>query len=197
MENSGLLLISLAFLYFVPTVVAYTRRHRNENPIFLTNLFLGWTFLGWVVALIWGNTDYCRPKPEPTTQQLDQEIRKAERLNWLLNGFFGVVALLVGLGMGGVGIRFIVSALRASKNVQDPSLLVGATALALGTMVIWGVIAPTIRGTFLFVCARAVATLMGIALSALGERGLCMPMAQPPLKPKSWYELSRVLWTPG
>ncbi len=40
-------------LYFIPTMVALARRHHNAMPIFLTNLYLGITFLGWVVSLIW------------------------------------------------------------------------------------------------------------------------------------------------
>lgn len=40
-------------LYFVPTWVARNRAHRNATAIFMLNLFLGWTFLGWVVALVW------------------------------------------------------------------------------------------------------------------------------------------------
>jgi Superinfection immunity protein len=44
------------FIYFIPTQVAQNRKHIDTLPIFLTNLFLGWTFLGWVVALIWATT---------------------------------------------------------------------------------------------------------------------------------------------
>ena len=40
-------------LYFLPTVVAMARGHRQTVPILLLNVFLGWTFLGWVFALIW------------------------------------------------------------------------------------------------------------------------------------------------
>nr|WP_166308369.1 superinfection immunity protein [Bradyrhizobium sp. 2S1]MCK7672193.1 superinfection immunity protein [Bradyrhizobium sp. 2S1] len=45
-----------AFLYFLPTYVAWRRAHHALLAIFITNLFLGWTFLGWVAALIWGCT---------------------------------------------------------------------------------------------------------------------------------------------
>lgn len=27
--------------------------HRNASGIFLLNLFLGWTLVGWVIALVW------------------------------------------------------------------------------------------------------------------------------------------------
>jgi Superinfection immunity protein len=40
-------------LYFSPGAVAATRHHPNRMPIFLLNLFLGWTLVGWVAALVW------------------------------------------------------------------------------------------------------------------------------------------------
>ena len=39
-------------LYFVPTLAA-GKDHRNRQAILALNLLLGWTFIGWVVALIW------------------------------------------------------------------------------------------------------------------------------------------------
>lgn len=45
-------LIALA-LYFLPTIVAYRKQKANRAAIFAVNLFLGWTFLGWLFALIW------------------------------------------------------------------------------------------------------------------------------------------------
>jgi hypothetical protein len=41
MEYSVGFLLILFVLYFVPSVVAFSRGHQNENSIFLTNLFLG------------------------------------------------------------------------------------------------------------------------------------------------------------
>lgn len=43
-------------LLFLPTLVAKSRNHPNTLPIFLVNLFFGWTFVGWVVALVWACT---------------------------------------------------------------------------------------------------------------------------------------------
>ena len=43
-------------LYFVPSIMAYVRHHQNRLAILLMNIFLGWTFLGWVAALIWAAT---------------------------------------------------------------------------------------------------------------------------------------------
>ena len=39
--------------YFVPTIIAFARSKRDVMSIFLLNLFLGWTLIGWVVALVW------------------------------------------------------------------------------------------------------------------------------------------------
>jgi len=53
-------LIGLALilgLYFLPTVVAHFRKKKNAGAIFILNFFLGWTFIGWVVALIWAAMD--------------------------------------------------------------------------------------------------------------------------------------------
>ena len=42
--------------YFIPSLIAWNREHRNLAAIVLLNLLLGWTFLGWVIALIWSAT---------------------------------------------------------------------------------------------------------------------------------------------
>ena len=39
--------------YLLPTIIAVVRHHPNILPIVLINILLGWTFLGWVGALIW------------------------------------------------------------------------------------------------------------------------------------------------
>lgn len=49
-------LIFLLCLYFLPTGMALLREHQNTLAIFLLNLFLGWSLIGWVVALVWAAT---------------------------------------------------------------------------------------------------------------------------------------------
>lgn len=39
--------------YFIPTIFAMNRNHRNRGSIMVLNLFFGWSFIGWVVALMW------------------------------------------------------------------------------------------------------------------------------------------------
>ena len=43
----------LAVVYFVPTLVAINRGKKDVNAIGVLNFFLGWSFVGWVVALVW------------------------------------------------------------------------------------------------------------------------------------------------
>ena len=44
-------------IYFVPTVVALARHHRQSVAIFLVNFMLGWTLIGWIGSLIWSFTN--------------------------------------------------------------------------------------------------------------------------------------------
>jgi hypothetical protein len=41
-------------LYFLPALLGRNKRH--AGAIFLFNFFLGWTVIGWLVALIWACT---------------------------------------------------------------------------------------------------------------------------------------------
>jgi hypothetical protein len=40
-------------MYFLPSIVAFARSKRDTAAIVLLNFFLGWTLIGWVVALVW------------------------------------------------------------------------------------------------------------------------------------------------
>ena len=47
----GIFLLISLLLYFLP---AYLARHKsNFTAIFLVNLLAGWTFIGWIIALVW------------------------------------------------------------------------------------------------------------------------------------------------
>jgi hypothetical protein len=39
--------------YFLPSIIALARSKRDIGAIILLNFFLGWTMIGWVVALVW------------------------------------------------------------------------------------------------------------------------------------------------
>jgi hypothetical protein len=50
----GLLaIVACLGFYFLPTITANWRQHKNADAILILNLFLGWTVIGWIIALIW------------------------------------------------------------------------------------------------------------------------------------------------
>jgi Na+(H+)/acetate symporter ActP len=52
--------LPFVLISFLPTIIAAVRRSRHVVPIFLVNLFLSWTVIGWFVALIWAITSQPR-----------------------------------------------------------------------------------------------------------------------------------------
>lgn len=40
-------------MYFLPSIIAVIKSKRDTLAIFLLNFFLGWSMIGWIVALIW------------------------------------------------------------------------------------------------------------------------------------------------
>lgn len=60
--------VFVVLLYFIPAFIAQHRHHQSVNAICVLNFFLGWTFVGWVIALVWafmGN---------PQAELLQQEL---------------------------------------------------------------------------------------------------------------------------
>lgn len=48
-----LMVIIVGFIYFFPFIISVIRNHNKRVEIFLLNLFLGWTIIIWLIALIW------------------------------------------------------------------------------------------------------------------------------------------------
>lgn len=55
-EISTAVIILFIIPYFLPSIIAMFRSKSNTLAIIMLNLFLGWTFIGWIVALIWAVT---------------------------------------------------------------------------------------------------------------------------------------------
>lgn len=54
MKNRKLAIAGAALtVYFLPSLIAFARRHRNGSAVFMLNLCSGWTIIGWVIALTW------------------------------------------------------------------------------------------------------------------------------------------------
>ena len=47
------ILIGLLAIYFLPWIVAWSRRHHATDGILIANIVLGWTLVGWLGALAW------------------------------------------------------------------------------------------------------------------------------------------------
>jgi hypothetical protein len=48
-----IILCLIAAFYLFPSLVAWSRGHHNGASVFVVNLLLGWTLLGWVIAMAW------------------------------------------------------------------------------------------------------------------------------------------------
>ena len=53
--------------YMLPTYEAWARKHTNLTAILLINILLGWSLIGWVVALVWA---FKRPEVSTTPARL-------------------------------------------------------------------------------------------------------------------------------
>ena len=67
----GVLCLVGLVLYFLPTIVAHRMKRKNRVPITLLNIFVGWTFFGWVGTMVWAclddqpSTPAAYPPPQP------------------------------------------------------------------------------------------------------------------------------------
>ena len=56
-SNAGGAAVTIIFviigigMYFIPTIVAKVRGVSNLGSVAVINVFLGWTFVGWIIAL--------------------------------------------------------------------------------------------------------------------------------------------------
>ena len=65
-----LILLFFLLLYFLPSFVGIGKR--NSGAIFVLNLFLGCTFIGWVVALVWACCDDETVRETQVPKETDQ-----------------------------------------------------------------------------------------------------------------------------
>jgi hypothetical protein len=67
--------------YFLPAILG--RKKSNATSIFLVNLLLGWSFIGWVVALVWALSNDNKPPVyynNTITQPVSQSTDKTDQL---------------------------------------------------------------------------------------------------------------------
>uniref|UniRef100_E6Q4B6 Superinfection immunity protein n=1 Tax=mine drainage metagenome TaxID=410659 RepID=E6Q4B6_9ZZZZ len=63
-------------VYFLPSIIAFSKNRSNRFAILAVNFFFGWTFLGWVIALIWAlsvDREVVAMQPQQQQQQQQQQ----------------------------------------------------------------------------------------------------------------------------
>lgn len=63
--------VAFILVYLVPSIIAQKHQHPKQPAILMLNVALGWTIVGWIVALVWaldGN-----PSPRTLARLLSQE----------------------------------------------------------------------------------------------------------------------------
>ena len=96
-------------MYFLPSIIALARSKRDITAIVLLNFFLGWTMIGWVVALVWAvKTDVPDGGAVSFFGSRSAGCRRA-RSAWLScfdRMSFGLYSLLAAEGAAGAGCGY-------------------------------------------------------------------------------------------
>lgn len=95
-------------LYFLPSIIAACRNHLNTGAIIVLNLLLGWTVIGWIVALIWSvsnspaapivQRDSYPAASAPQTVAAAQTVLPPSRTSFIASGVLLAFAAIVGGG---------------------------------------------------------------------------------------------------
>ncbi len=84
----------LSVFYLLPLGIAIGRSRTNTGVIFVINLFLGWTLIGWVVALAWSVAkDEQVPKSAEEKKAVDDGIANLKPAS---NDFTKKALLIIG-----------------------------------------------------------------------------------------------------
>lgn len=54
--------VILLVTYILPMIVAINRNHRNKLAISMLNILLGWSLIGWIIAMVWACTSDVAPR---------------------------------------------------------------------------------------------------------------------------------------
>lgn len=68
-------------IYFLPSIIGFVRNKDNKIAILLLNFFLGWSLVGWVVALVWAASKDSTPQqvviqnnPQTSSETSEEEL---------------------------------------------------------------------------------------------------------------------------
>lgn len=51
--TAALMMVLFWSLCFLPTIIAFLRKHHSSAAILALNILLGWTGFGWIAAFVW------------------------------------------------------------------------------------------------------------------------------------------------
>lgn len=68
------LMMLIGMIYFAPYRLARRRGHPQAGSILILNLFVGFTFIGWVIAYAWAHSHIETPKPHREGPQPPQHV---------------------------------------------------------------------------------------------------------------------------
>lgn len=57
-------LTTVSFGYLMPTALAIANDRRDQLAVFVFNLLLGWTVIGWVIAWFWARKKQVSKQPD-------------------------------------------------------------------------------------------------------------------------------------
>jgi hypothetical protein len=133
MENLPSLLLIGVVIYFLPAIVASSRRHRNRLAIGILNLLLGCTLLGWIVAMVWACTSDVEPRPQVTYDYGNRIASSIASSRWFPDSqrVFGIMVLVAAIALGVVS-WVVSSRYEATVAPAHQSETVGERALLCG-----------------------------------------------------------------
>ena len=76
----GLIVLSVLVICFIPAIIAISTKHPQAVAIVVLNFFLGWTLIGWVIALVWACTKPETPKVIVSTPEQNNSMKEIEKL---------------------------------------------------------------------------------------------------------------------
>ena len=72
------IIILSIFIYFIPTIIACKKDHKNKMIIFVVNLLSGYSIIGWIISFVWAlsNFDIKNCRRIPTIAEEIEELNK-------------------------------------------------------------------------------------------------------------------------
>ncbi|MBF7978128.1 MULTISPECIES: superinfection immunity protein [Rahnella] len=73
-----ILIIAMVMGYLLPGIIASGRGHTNAGAIWVLTVVLGWSGIGWIVALVWSFTNSESMRGSPSGQQANEGLADTE-----------------------------------------------------------------------------------------------------------------------